>query len=156
MHIGKAAGIAVQGTKQHVGIVMGRREGPPGLGAGNLVGLLVILFGGKIVIHLRGKGIVGHPLQIIGPERIAGNTEHGFKGVHHFHGSAKLAAAGGAAKVEHFIARPKACGQPYGVTEGFHCFEGSLQVPSVMGILPPDQGGFETLAKVYAVHTPLP
>ena len=127
----------------------------PCFGGRYLVGLLVVLLGGEIVLNLRQEGVEGHALKVIGPEGVSRYVEHFLKGVHHFHGGAELAAAGGAAPVEHLVPRPKAGGKAYGVADGLNGLFGSLKVLCVMGILPPHVRGLESLPQVNAVHTPL-
>ena len=78
--------------------------------------------------------------------QVSGDAKHFFQGVHHFNGGAELAAAGGAAPVEHLVPCPEAGGKAYGVPDGFNGFLGGLKVLCVMGILPPHVRGLESLA----------
>ena len=67
---------------------MRRGERPVFTGAGNLVHLLVVLFGGEVVVHLSGEGVVGYALQGIGPVAVSGKAKHLFQGEHHLNGLA--------------------------------------------------------------------
>ena len=155
MHVGQAAGIAVECAKEHICVVVRRGKRPPGACTGYLIGLLIILLGGKIIVDLRRKGIVGNPFQPVGPADIPTDTQHGFQRKHHFHGRTQFAAAVGGTPMEHLVPSPEAIGDAHGLANDSGCPGRGLPVSGILGKLPPDQRRLESLRQVHAVYAPL-
>ena len=107
MHVGRTAGIAVQDAEDLVRVVMRCREITHSVARTfDLVGLLEILPGSKIVSNLRRKGIVSYPFEIVRPVGVSGDAQHLFKREHHFNGSAKFRSASRISVIDQLVTCP--------------------------------------------------
>jgi hypothetical protein len=108
MHVAGAARIACQKSENDVGISVRGREDAVLPRTFDLIGLLIILTIHIIIGSLSRKGIIGHPLEPVGPMGIAGYADHGLERIHHFCRGAKLRATVRISVIKQFVSCPKA------------------------------------------------